>query len=95
MPIDGGQRLENQVIRNGDAAPLGTPRPGDIVTLSYPVDPDKIFVKRVIAQEGDSVRIVGGRVFVNDVPLREDYVDAAFRSYENWGPELISHATTS
>jgi signal peptidase I len=69
---------------------LGTPRPGDIVTLYYPVDPDKVFVKRVIAQEGDSVRIVGGRVSVNDVPLREDYVDAAFRSYEDWGPEVIS-----
>ena len=48
------------------------------------------FVKRVIAQEVDSVRIVGGRVYVNQVPLREDYVDAAFRSYEDWGPEVIS-----
>jgi signal peptidase I len=69
---------------------LGTPRPGDIVTLYYPVDPDRMFVKRVIGKEGDSVRIVDGRVYVNDVPLRDDYVDASFRSYENWGPEVIS-----
>jgi signal peptidase I len=80
----------DRLIVNRLVYELGTPRHGDIVTLYYPVDPDKIFVKRVIAHEGDSVRIVGGRVLVNDVPLREDYVDAAFRSYEDWGPEVIS-----
>jgi signal peptidase I len=80
----------DRLIVNRLVYELGSPRPGDIVTLYYPVDPDKVFVKRVIAQEGDSVRIVGGRVSVNDVPLREDYVDARFRSYEDWGPEVIS-----
>ena len=38
--------------------------------LYYPVNPDKSFVKRVIAEEGDEVRIVDGRVYVNEVPLR-------------------------
>ena len=39
--------------------------------LWYPVDPDKSFVKRVIAEEHDRVRIVDGRVFVNDVQLED------------------------
>src|SRR5690348_11427000 len=31
---------------------IGTPQPGDIVTLYYPFDPDRVFVKRVIAVDG-------------------------------------------
>ncbi|MGE5246165.1 MAG: signal peptidase I [Betaproteobacteria bacterium] len=68
---------------------LGDPRPGDIVMLYYPLNPEKMFVKRVIAKEGDTVRIVDGKVFVNDQPLRDDYVPNAFRSHDDWGPEII------
>ena len=68
---------------------LGSPRPGDIVSLYYPPNPDRVLIKRVIAEGGDLVRIVGGLVYVNDRPLRDDYVEATFRSYENWGPELV------
>ena len=68
---------------------FGDPRPGDIVMLYYPVNPEKMFVKRVIAREGDTVRIVDGRVFVNDVPLHDDYVPAEFRSHDDWGPQVI------
>jgi signal peptidase I len=46
---------------------IGEPRRGDIVMLCYPLDPAKSFVKRVIAEEGDTVRIVEGRVYVNDI----------------------------
>jgi signal peptidase I len=60
------------------------PRRGDIVMLYYPVNPDKSFVKRVIAEEGDTVRIVDGQVFVNDVPLKDDYVPPDFRSHEDY-----------
>ena len=31
-----------------------------------------MFVKRVIAEEGDQVRIVSGQVYTNDVPLDDD-----------------------
>ena len=68
---------------------MGEPRPGDIVMLYYPVNPDKMFVKRVIAKEGDEVRIVDGRVYVNEQPLRDDYVPAAFRSHDDWGPQVV------
>jgi signal peptidase I len=84
--------LENQeqVIVNKLAYRIGTPRRGDIVMLYYPLNPEKSFIKRVIALEGDTIRIVGGRVYVNDVALNDDdYVPAAFRSHEDWGPQVI------
>src|SRR5437762_3133132 len=45
------------------------PHRGDIVMLYYPVDPNKSFVKRLIAEEGDTVQIVNGIVSVNGAPL--------------------------
>ena len=68
---------------------LGDPQPGDIVMLYYPLDPSKSFVKRVIAVEGDSVRIVSGRVYVNDLPLADDYVRPEYRSDDEWGPQVV------
>ena len=65
------------------------PRRSDIVMLYYPLDPDKSFVKRVIGEEGDTVRVVDGRVIVNDVPVPDDYVPSEFRSHDDWGPQVI------
>ena len=64
----------DRLIVNKLVYQIGDPRPGDIVMLYYPLNPEKMFVKRVIAREGDTVRIVDGRVYVNDVTLHDDYV---------------------
>jgi signal peptidase I len=80
---------QDRLIVNKLIYRITSPRKGDIVMLYYPVNPDKSFVKRVIAEEGDLVRIVDGRVFVNDVPLNDDYVPAEFRSHDDWGPQMI------
>lgn len=80
---------QDRLIVNKLVYRLGEPRRGDIVMLYYPLNPDKSFVKRVIAEEGDEVRIVDGRVFVNEVPLNDDYVPREFRSHEDWGPQRI------
>jgi signal peptidase I len=79
----------DRLIVNKLVYEIGDPRPGDIVMLYYPLNPEKMFVKRVIAKEGDTVRIVDGRVYVNDIPLRDDYVPAEFRSHDDYGPEVI------
>jgi signal peptidase I len=65
------------------------PQIGDIVMLYYPLNPDKSFVKRVIAKEGDQVRIVDGRVYRNDVLINDDYVPTEYRSHDDWGPEVV------
>ena len=80
---------QDRLIVNKLAYRIGVPRRGDIVMLYYPVDPDKSFVKRVIAEEGDQVRIVDGRVFVNDVPMQDDFVAPEYRSHDDFGPSVI------
>ena len=79
----------DRLIVNKLAYEIGEPLPGDIVMLYYPRDPEKMFVKRVIAQEGDTVRIVDGRVTVNEVPLHDDYVPSEYRSHDDWGPQVV------
>jgi signal peptidase I len=79
----------DRLIVNKLVYEIGEPRPGDIVMLYYPLNPEKMFVKRVIAKEGDTVRIIDGRVTVNDIPLQDDYVPAEFRSHDDWGPQVI------
>jgi len=65
------------------------PHRGDIVMLRYPLEPSRLFVKRVIAQGGDQIEIRSGRVFVGDRPSDESYVLPEHRSAENWGPQVV------
>ncbi len=80
---------QDRLIVNKLAYRMGEPRRGDIVMLYYPLNPDKSFVKRVIAEEGDQVRIVDGRVYVNDVPMGDDFVPPEYRSHDDFGPTTI------
>ena len=80
---------QDRLIVNKLIYRLSVPRRGDIVMLYYPVNPDKSFVKRVIAEEGDQVRIVDGRVFVNDVPMQDDFVIPEYRSHDEFGPTVV------
>ena len=57
--------------------------------LYYPINPEKSFVKRVIAEEGDQVRIVDGTVYRNDVPMDDAFVPAEYRSHDDWGPQVV------
>ncbi len=71
---------------------LRVPEPGEIVMLRYPKDPDKSYVKRIIAMEGDTVRIEDGRVYVNQVLLPDEYVAPQFRSHGHHGPLVVEAA---
>jgi signal peptidase I len=75
---------QDRLIVNKLAYRLGAPRRGDIVMLYYPVNPDKSFVKRVIAEENDEVRIVDGQVYVNDVPLPDSFVPPEYKSHDDF-----------
>ena len=80
---------QDRLIVNKFAYRIGEPHRGDIVMLYYPVDPDKSFVKRVIAEEHDTVRIVDGNVFVNEAPMKDDFVPEEYRAHDDWGPQVI------
>jgi signal peptidase I len=80
---------QDRLVVNKVVYQFGPPRRGDIVMLYYPPDPDKSFVKRIIAEEGDSVKLVGGRVYVNDVPINDDYVPQNYRSHEDFERTVV------
>lgn len=82
---------QDRLIVNKLIYRVSSPRRGDIVMLYYPLDPDKMFVKRVIAEEDDQVRIVDGRVYVNDVPMPSDFVPTEYQSHDDWGPQVVPH----
>lgn len=46
---------------------------GDIVAFHYPVNPQQMFVKRVIAMGGDVIKVVNKQVYVNGERLSEPY----------------------
>jgi signal peptidase I len=80
---------QDRLIVNKLVYRIGEPHLGDIVMLYYPNDPDKSFVKRVIAEEGDQLRIVDGKVYRNDILLDDSFVPPDYRSHDDWGPEVI------
>lgn len=80
---------EDQLIVNKLVYRSGDAQPGDIALMRYPLNPSLSFVKRIIARQGDTVRIVDGRVSVNDVPLTEPYVPPQFRGHDDWGPTIV------
>ncbi|HNQ73945.1 MAG TPA: signal peptidase I [Verrucomicrobiota bacterium] len=61
------------------------PRPTDIVVLRDPFD-DSYAVKRIVAQQGDTVYLSGGRLFVNGKLLDEPYLPENTPTYP--GPKL-------
>jgi len=60
----------------------------DVVVFRYPPDPAKSYIKRVIGVAGDRIRIDSGQVYVNDVPLQEDYVPPAYADTRSY-PESV------
>ncbi len=52
-----------------------TPQRGDIIIIHPPVAPTKQWVKRVIGLPGDIVEIKNHTVYVNNVALKEPYIN--------------------
>ena len=63
------------------------PKRGSIYVFKYPVDPDRDFVKRIIAIPGDVVDIKNGVVYINDEPTEEPYV--VYHDHYNLRPSNI------
>ncbi|MCY7320714.1 MAG: signal peptidase I [Phormidesmis sp. CAN_BIN36] len=75
---------------------FNTPQRGDIVVFSPTSTLEKqnfhdAFIKRVIGLPGDKVEVKGGRVYVNDQALRENYIEED-PQYQ-WGPQTVSNGS--
>lgn len=62
--------------------PFHPPQRGDIIVFNPPVgQPDRPYIKRVVALPGETVSIHDGEVHVNGTPLDEDYLGATSTSW--------------
>ncbi|MEW6358251.1 MAG: signal peptidase I [Planctomycetota bacterium] len=62
---------------------------GDIVVFRYPEDPRKLFIKRIIAAPGDTLRIAGDRVWLNGKEIQESYVPDDYKTFDLLPPTVI------
>jgi signal peptidase I len=62
---------------------------GDVVVFHYPRDPEKSYIKRVIALPGDRIVIDHGRVFLNGKALRENYVPEQYRDARSMAEMVV------
>jgi len=66
---------------------------GDLVILQSPEDPAKIFIKRIIALEGEKIEIKSKQVYINDVRLPEGYKvhldNEVYPGRDNFGPVIV------
>jgi len=62
---------------------------GDVVVFWYPRDPSVSFIKRVVGLPGDQLEIQKGSLLVNGMPVREEYLPAAFRDSDTFPPTEV------
>ncbi|PSB10023.1 signal peptidase I [Pleurocapsa sp. CCALA 161] len=85
-------QIDDRLVIDKISYDFSEPKRGDIVVFN-PTPTLKqdnyygAFIKRVIGLPGDKVEIQNGRVSVNNIPLRENYLEAS--SNYQWGPEIV------
>lgn len=67
--LPGDRVLVNRVVYH-----LHTPGRGNIIVFNWPVNPQLVFIKRVIGLPGDLISLQNGRVYVNGRRVAEPYV---------------------
>jgi len=65
----------------------------DVVVFHYPRDPEKSYIKRVIALPGDRLRIDHGVVYLNGKRLTENYVPEEYRDSRSMAEMVIPEDT--
>ena len=84
----------DQIIANKYIYKTAEPRRGDIIIYPYPEDPSRIFVKRLIAIEGDIVETINKRLYLNGKEQSEPYIINSDRGHiedtrDNFGPVTV------
>lgn len=55
---------------------VGEPQRGDIIIFEYPVNPEEIYIKRIIGLPGETIEIKDAKVYIDEseTPLNETYL---------------------
>jgi signal peptidase I len=73
------RHLRRRAGANGAANLRGTartPARGDVIVSRYPREPDKDFIKRVVAVGGDTIELRDEELVLNGTPVARKHVDA-------------------
>ncbi len=73
---------------------LGDPKKNDVIVFRYPVEPDKDFIKRVIATPGDTIEIKDKVIYLNGKRIEDKWgfysdsliVPGNINPRDNFGP---------
>ncbi|MDQ7842799.1 MAG: signal peptidase I [Armatimonadota bacterium] len=66
---------------------LRQPRRGDVIVLRYPLNPERNYIKRIVALPGDRLELREGRLFINNMPVAEPYVNGVPQG--DFGPVTV------
>lgn len=50
------------------------PKKGDVIVFKYPRDMSTFFIKRVVGEPGDVIRVENGTLYVNEIPMQKKVV---------------------
>jgi signal peptidase I len=76
---------------------LQEPQRGDVLVFIYPLDPSKDFIKRVVAVEGDTVKMVNKKLYINGIEApdphavytEESALSGEVQKRDNFGPVTV------
>jgi signal peptidase I len=76
----------------GQLPGLRAPAPGDVIVFIYPKEPDKDYIKRVIAVGGQTVEVRGTQVMVDGVVQPDSHAHYSGR-HTDYGPTRVPEGT--
>ena len=72
VSMEGAIEHNQKVLINRIRYFLFAPKAGDVIVFKQGTN-DHVYIKRVVAVEGDAVQIINGALFVNDVLVKDEY----------------------
>ncbi|MBS3977828.1 MAG: signal peptidase I [Syntrophomonadaceae bacterium] len=78
----------DRIIVNKLVYRYSEPERGDVVVFKYPLDPEKDYIKRIVAVSGERIEVDDGRLFINYEQVSEHYLPPGL-IYNDFGPAEV------